>query len=228
MSAFTTDGDYTIAQPHGGRRILNIIERDPTALILEQDYQQLLDNFVRLDLNTPHPDYPPFYLISESDIENVGAGIGQWTRRYASIPATLSDYETFGYTFPGFLGTLNPPYNQYYGQDPTGRDPLTKVVLSRIENKYFLVGPGQIYATVEDLAIAEGHSAQEFPLTTNSEARMYYLNDAANPGDPETIPNLTDYLAMKAAGTEIVAEDSDIKPWNGNIYRVSTRYIVAK
>lgn len=225
MSAFKVDTDLTIPIATGGRRISFPIDGDPTAQILEQDYQQGIDDFVPLDLNTPHPDFPTFYLIAETEIQNLGAGLGQWTRRYATLPAARDDYETFAYRFPGLLGAYNPPYNQYWVNDPgDGRDPRTDTVNSRLAYEYFLIGPGQTYTAAGDIPIIP---AQQYTLVGNDNVVINYLLAAGVYPDDST-PTKEDYLAMIAAGTELVAEDSRVERWQGNIFQRVTRYVKAK
>jgi len=226
MAAFKTDGTFTTATIHGAARKSFPISGDITAIVVEQDYQIAFSSFAALALNTAHPVETAAYLVSESDLQDLGGGIAQWTRTYAKKPATRSEYETFSYRFPGYLGASAPPYAQYYGEDPTGRDPLVKTVLSRIEYKYYRIfSSGGDYTTVAAAYAANGLAAQVYSINTNDEARVDYLFD----GSPAASdPTLTAYQALVTAGTEIVAEDSKLTRWMGNIYEISTRYVVAQ
>lgn len=228
MPIYATDGDFVTATMFGPARTSFPIERDNTAKIIEQDFMQNFDDFVPLALNTPHPEIAGAYLIAEMPLEDMGAGVAKWTRRYATVPATLSDYASFAYLFPGYLGVGNPPYSQYYFADPIGRDRQDETVQSRLENKYFLVGSGGTYADVPAMMAAQGVDAQKYAVTTNADARIDYLFDETSPGDPESTPSLTDYKAMVTAGDEIVAEQSFPEQYAGNIWRVITRYVVAQ
>lgn len=224
MAAFKTDGTFTTATLHGPYRRSLPIVGDTTAQIIEQDFQIAYGSFSALALDTAHATVTSAYLVSETPPSEVGGGILQWTRVYATVPATRSDYESFSYRFPGYLGTLNPPYNQYYGDDPEGRDPLVLTVSSRIEYKYALCATGQTYTTPTAFYNALGVSAQVYSINTNDEARVDYLFD----GSPSASdPTLTAYQALVTAKTEIVAEDSVMSRYMGNIYQIATRYVVA-
>lgn len=224
MSAFKTDGTFTTATLHGNYRRSFPIAGDTTAQIIEQDFMILGSSFSPLALNTPHATVTSAYLVEEAPSFDVGGGILQWTRRYATVPATRSDYESFSYRFPGYLGSLTPPYSQYYGDDPIGRDPTVLVVPSRLEYKYALCATGETYTTPALFYAAQGVPAQQWAVNTNPDARVDYLFD----GSPsESDPTLTAYQALVAAGTEIVAEDSKINRYLGNIYEIVTRYVVA-
>lgn len=222
--AFKTDGTFTTAALHGTYRRSFPIVGDNTAQIIEQDFQIAYGSFAALALNTAHASIATAYLVEEGPLNDLGDGTMQWTRRYATVPATRSDYESFSYRFPGYLGTLNPPYNQYYGDDPEGRDPLVLTVSSRVEYKYALCAAGQTYTTPAAFYAAQGVAAQVYTINTNDEARVDYLFD----GSPSASdPTLTAYQALVAAGTEIVAEDSVLSRYMGNIYQIATRYVVA-
>lgn len=225
MSAFYTDGDFTVASATGVSRISFPIDGDITAQIIEQDYIQLAANFAPLALSTPHPDIATAYLVGESPLEDLGGGVVRWTRTFATIPANRSDYESFTYRFPGILGDYNPPYNQYWVTDPgDGRDPRTDTVTSRMAYEYFLCEVGQTYETADDIPIIE---AQEYTLVGNNNAVInYLLAEGVYPDD--STPTKEDYLAAIAAETEIVAEDSAVSRYRGNIFQRVTRYVKAK
>jgi hypothetical protein len=227
MAAFKIDrngGAYTTATLNGAYRQSFPIAGDVTAKVIEQDFQIAYGSFSALALNTAHATVTTAYLVEETPLSDLGGGIVQWTRRYATKPATRSEYETFSYRFPGYLGTGNPPYNQYYGADPVGRDPQVLTVPSRIEYVYARIfSSGGDYTTVAAFFAASGQAAQVYSVSSNAEARVDYLFD----GSPTSTPTLTAYKALVTAGTEIVAEDSKLTRYMGNIYEISTRYVVA-
>ena len=208
MAAFKVDGTFTSAEVQGGTRRSFPFERDTTAYIIEQDYIILLANFARLALSTPHPIDTNVFLVQETDLQNLGAGLVQWTRRYATVPATRNEYESFLYTFveitaaTGGVGT---------------RGAFTKKVNSRVEYAYFRVGT-IAYPTVGDIPTVSGFQPQ--------------LSIWGSPIDVEFLNLLTDptsdeYLADVAAEAELAVEDSDVHPWLGNIYERVTRYVTA-
>lgn len=224
MAAFKTDGTFTTATLHGAYRQSFPIPGDITAIVVEQDFQIAYGSFAALALNTPHATIATAYLVGESPLADLGGGIVQWTRIYATKPATRSEPGTFSCRFPGYLGIGNPPYNQYYAADPVGRDPQVLTVPSRIEYKYALIAAsGGDYTTAAAFYAAQGQTAQVYSVSTNAEARVDYLFD----GSPTSTPTLTAYKALVAAETEIVAEDSRLTRYMGNIYQIETSYVAA-
>jgi hypothetical protein len=211
MSAFKTDGTFTSASAVGAARKSFPFDGDNSSFIVEQDYMIALSSFSPLALSTA--------------LQDLGGGIVKWTRTYAQIPATRSEYSTFAYTFIGFLGAGIAPYSQYDIQAGDQRDPFLKVVMSRVYNEYFLCATGQTYTTPSAIPVINAQSYNFDGLPNN---KVNYLVDPAiNPLSTATEPTLPDYRDMVTAGDEIVAEDSTLERWMGNIYVRSTRYVKA-
>ena len=229
MSAFKTDGTFTSAALHGPARISFPFPGDSATKIIEQDFVVFFANFSALALNTAHATFTDAYLVGESPLQDIGGGVAMFTRTYAQKPATRSEYESFAYNFIGYLGDQLPPYDTWPGTgEQRGRDPFTKKVLSRLEYDYFRVwATTGDYSSVASIPFIE---AQTYITDdTASERPVKYLTDTSiNTAAGETIPTQQDYKALVIAGTEIVAEDCDIRRWMGNIYERVTRYVVAQ
>jgi hypothetical protein len=222
--SFKNDGTFTSATLDGPGRKSFPIPGDNVSFIVEQEFLAAFANFAPLALNTAHATYTDAYLVSESPLQDLGGGIAKWTRTYAQVPAARNEFETFSYQFPGLLGSSNPPYDQYWVADTGGgRDPRTEVVTSRLHYEYFLIGDGGAYATVADIPQI---SAQEYTLVANPNARIPYLL-AAGIYLSDSTPTKEAYLEMIDAGTELVAEDSRVERYMGNIWCRITRYVVA-
>lgn len=209
MSAFKVDGTFTVATAQGGPQRTFPFERDLTAFIEEQRYIQTKADFARLALSTAHPTIATAFLVQETDLQNVGAGLVEWTRRYATVPATRNEYESYLYTFVEIVRAT--------GGDGT-RGPFTRKVNSRVEFAYFHVG-SVAYPTVGDIPIVAGF--QPMQDIWGSPVEVEFLSQT-------TDPTSDDYLDLVDAETEIAVEDSDIHPWMGNIYERITRYVVAR
>ena len=209
MSAFTTDGTFITAAVQGGPNRILPFERDLTAFIEEQRYIIAKSSFARLALNTAHPSIASCYLVAETDPQNIGGGLVEWTRRYATIPATRNEYETYAYTFVEIIRAT--------GGDGT-RGPFTKRVVSRVEYAYYMVGAGGSYATVGDIPLVDGFRPQQD--IWGSPIDVEFLSQTTDPTSDA-------YLALVAAETEIAVEDSEVRAWMGNIYERVTRYVVA-
>lgn len=209
MAAFKVDGTFTAAEVQGGPNRTFPFERDTTAFIEEQKYIIAKANFSRLAIGTVHPTITTAFLVAETDLQNVGAGLVEWTRRYATVPATRNEYETYLHTF---LEIVNAT-----GGDGA-RSSFTKKVNSRIEYAYFHVG-SVAYPTIDDVPLISGF--QPTYAYWGSALEVEFLSLV-------TTPTSDAYLAMVAAEDEIAVEDSDVRPWMGNIYERVTRYVVAR
>lgn len=195
-------------------------------LLGEQEFCQNAADFTPQDLNSPHPDEvdptnPVWILVEETNFQDLGAGVIQWTRRYARQPSTYSRVEgTIAYNFIGYFGT--------FGINPTtvtGRGRFTDIVALRVQRDYYIVGPESYadYATPQEIPIIQ---EQKYYIT-DEDQRTDYLGDDTILDTPST-PTRTDYEAMIAAQDEIVAQPSKVSPWQGNIYVRETFYIKAK
>ena len=236
MAAIKTDGTFTTATLCSPYRITLPIERDITAKIVEQDFMVAYGSYTPLALDTAHPTVTTAYLVKEAGHTQIGNGIIQFTRVYATIPANRDDYDTFTYTFPGLYSTGdgNPPYNQYWESvTGEGRDPFPDTVTSRVKNEYFLCATGQTYTTPSAIPVIQG---QEFALDSNANARMYYLlpeGEFVGDSTPtreawETLAAGGTGLGSGAAAGEFIPEDSKLENYMGNIWVRKTRYIKAQ
>lgn len=225
MAAFKTDGTFSTASAVGAARKSFPFDGDNTSFIVDQDFMIAFASFTPLALNTAHPTFTTAYLVKESPLEDLGGGIARWTRTYATIPASLDSFETFNYRFIGFLGAGTPPYSQYTVQVGDQRDPFTKTVVARVTADYFLCATGETYETPTDIPVNE---AQKYTFDGQPNSPIEYLVDAGtNPFATATEPTLPDYRDMVTDEDEIIAEDSTLERWMGNIYVRKTRRVKA-
>lgn len=234
MSAFRTDGLLTTAQTVGGARKSFPFEGDVSSFIVEQDYHVLLTSYSPLALSTAHGTYTNAYLVRESALENIGAGVVKFTRTYAQIPASRDEYSTFAFQFPGLYGTQAPPYAfVYWVVADDGRDPFLATSSSRVRYEYYLCETGQTYTTPSAIPILP---KLQFNLDSNQSSRNAYLLKAGVFWS-DSNPTYEEWIALMAGGTgigtgaaagEFICEDSTIERWMGNIYVRQTRYLKAK
>ena len=107
MSApFLLDSDWSLAQPTGAMRFTFPFPNDSLSFYIEQDYTQAIDDFDHLPLGSKLTVVTgkrtvTTYLVAESPTKDLGGGMVKWTRTYAMIPVSRTNYEQFAYTFPG-------------------------------------------------------------------------------------------------------------------------------
>lgn len=106
------------------------------------------------------------------------------------------------------------PQFLYVVKASTGRKPFTKAVMSKLVFEYILPGVSDGIADVDDITILKPTEIIDGGgLVTDT----YGF---------ETLPAQADYLAD--VGEWIVAENSIVRPWLGNIYERVTRYVRAE
>jgi hypothetical protein len=236
------DGDHTVAQP------VSLPERScpiPTVNIeyqLEQDFQQDSASWAPLALNTPHPDFSSFLLAAEGPRKDLGGGLVKWKRTYIYPPAQHFTPESFGYNFIGYSGAIYTTSTAFasYGVVNTGfiiqgRQRFARVVTSKIQNDYFAVGTGMTYADGFAIPTILGQRYYATSVTTTGLFTDFLYNAIGSYS--ASVPSMSGYQGWVAdavangwaavSGGVMVAEDSKLTPWMGNIYVRKTRYILA-
>ena len=179
----------------------------------------------------------PFYLVKESEPRPEGPLV-KVTRTWSAVPSAYSDFERYVYQFVGFSGPLVPN-----GIEPNGREPTTRNVVSRISHSFYAID-GTTYTDPSQLPLKK---TQEFTydIAGYTNVRDLYLSDKP-PFNYDTIPRQSLYNTWvdnaKTYGWacdpvanvspthpgQMVAEDSTLALWMGNIWRVTTRYVLAQ
>jgi hypothetical protein len=244
-SAYTPVDRSRFSQPFNG---------DSGAYVLEQDWQFNNQSaaWAPTALNTAHPVFTSYYLVSEGPLSDLGGGEVKWTRTYAQVPSSRDDENTMNYEFIGYYGfTFQAGGTAVAG--PGGRFPFTASCSVRVHNDYFMIGAGGSYATAALIPLlyrlryyvpAGSWVGSSFvPTTTNpttqaltgSPIKVLWDSTSTIPNTsyainltPATVPSRSAYEALVAAQSEIIAEDSQLTRWKGNIYQRATKYIVAQ
>lgn len=104
------DGDHSVATPLNTPEFESPIPRVAAEYLLREKYRMSRNDYEAagpLPLNTPHPDYPTFYLVSESPRRDIGLGsIIDFERTYAAVPATHYDWNTIDFSAIGLTIAL--------------------------------------------------------------------------------------------------------------------------
>jgi hypothetical protein len=182
--------------------------------VLTQEWMQNLADYTPLALDTPHPDYAAFILVSEGEQSDLGGGKVRWTRTYAKLPDEYTKPRgNFTFTFPGWSGLVYGGFVGYGGSN-NGRIPLNKTVACLVTRTFYLTND-----PATDIPILP-----KFVVTYGSGVITDYTNDDHG-SFTDTTPNTTDYQASVAAGEYLVAQDSTWDIWMGNIYVRETFYV---
>lgn len=121
------DGDYTVASAISGIDDSSPLARDPKTRVFRQRFCQLAANFTPLALSlspaasgmTPAVSFTPAtgpFLVGESARQDVGAGIVEWDRTWAHIPAAYMEYEEINYAAQSLI-SKKVPLQGYTGSD---------------------------------------------------------------------------------------------------------------
>lgn len=228
-------GNFTVATPCSLPELSQPLLGQPFDYLLKQEFMIGIKNYTPLALNTPHPDFATYFLVSpEPEKKDQSGGMVKWTRTYAQVPASYTEPGgNLNYTIIGFEGVFGIGVTDIAGR-PTRPDNLECQLL----HDFFLVGPMPL----------EYQSWEAIPMISATEYVYDYhaINPANNndffpttlltnkpPFNIATIPSRADYEAMILADAEdptsfsLVAENSTIERWMGNIYRRTTRKVKA-
>lgn len=214
-----TDGDFAVASAAGPAKKSFPIPRDITHYIIEQDFMQAFDDFAPLALNTEHPDDEDAFLVEETPLQDMGGGVARWTRRYSTIPAVRDEPVNLSYNFIGYAGQF-----LVGAEEVTGRERETRKVVGRAHHEYFLCATGETYTTPQSIPVLP---AQKYLAVAGGDLHTDWLRDSP-PFDLDSSPSRATYEGWVTAGTEFIAEDSNVDPYLGNIYVRVTIYVKAQ
>lgn len=126
----TRYGDYTYAFADDLRRAQCVSKArkiypfpaDSSVFTQEEDYIQFIEYYEPLKPSAPHPDYANIFFIKDSPINDIGNGVGRWTRTWQVLPGVTEDgkqtayvrseYESYTMTVPG-IDTAQNLFVQY-------------------------------------------------------------------------------------------------------------------
>jgi hypothetical protein len=234
------------------------------AMMIEQDFMVALEYYQPMPLNTPYndawgigwqgqltngqptEDLSDCVLVEIGETEDMGQGIVKVKLRFANVPPTRNEMESFTYTFPGL---------------DNGRNSFTQTVQSRLQYDYFvfddfdilstplfpegtrLSGSTGLYPPNLILPAQRYYTAAVFAISFNnfldiSQAELTNVDEEGNPG---TIPSADDWIGWitntqdgdskppktsNGLPPEIIAESSTMRRWFGNIWERRTRFVL--
>jgi hypothetical protein len=250
---YHADGDFTVPAACWLPAFSSPLAVSTKEYVFTQEWMQSRKTVSATTIGTGHPssgltpDYSAFKLISEGPKNDIGGGLVKWQRTYAKAPDSHDEFESYSYSFIGFVGTIS----RSGGVIATGRARNAAVVTSRVRHDYFLVGAGQTYANAGVIPIvrAQGYYAGASPGPAEAIVTDYicdaFTNTDTGQAVPATVPSRSTYNAWVSAALaygfdpgavsvlganpgQIVAEDSRITRWMGPIFLRQTRYVLAQ
>lgn len=121
---YTTVGDYSYNMVDGDLREASLVAKprktfplpaDNSVYVWEEEYMVFIDFYEPLQPAEPHPTIAGLFFLKDSPINDVGNGVGRFTRQYLKIPGFNSDglspgyvyseYESFSFRVPGITTT---------------------------------------------------------------------------------------------------------------------------
>ena len=176
--------------------------QDLTAVLYNIEYVQRAEFFVPLALDTTCPDEPSAFLVSESNPTSDGGGLVRWTRTFATVPATRTEFATTTFSFPAYRTNAN--------STDSLRSGFTQTVVAKVEFSYLrTTDPGT------DLTIA----TQWQPLDPSSNAVNFVASD--------TTPTRSTYEGYVTGGTYLQSAETTVARWMGNIWQMENRKVKA-
>lgn len=244
-------GDFTVARPNGGKEWKSY-GPDNSGKYFTQAFVQLASKRQLLPLNSVYNAggevLSNYYLVGESDAQDLGGGIVQWERTYAPIFADHVEYEQYAFAFPLMPFSSTVPLRGYNRVDAWD----TKLV-----SKHFLVGtsirdrtPFTNITTPDDIPILSPVPIVDVYGATTNDLTLAYHSPIQNPElVPDAVQNTDgnsiaygtiwisgsgysirreDYEAFVTSGRNIVIQSSVIKRVFGNLWVRVTRYAQAR
>lgn len=108
-------------------------ESRPDALLITQRFWQTRADYLRPASNAQNCSaYPTARFCEDLNFRDLGHGLVEWTRLWATLPAERQEYETYAFRYPGIFDQ---------------RDPFSVTQISTLTYNYYLIGPGGSHAT---------------------------------------------------------------------------------
>lgn len=227
MALLWTDGTFTTEAMIGAPRYSCAIPGVATANVLKVDYMVFAANYTPLAINTDYGSSTGFRCVGDSELQDIGGGVCKFTRTFAKVPATWTDYEEYSYSFIGLAGAYG-----VNAETATGRERFTETVLSKVVYDYWIADGSSQTQNGDTATITTAANIPTVARTKYYEAgyatlETDYLKDSP-PYATATVPSRTTYEGYVSGGTYVlVPEGSLITRYMGQIWQRKTRYIKA-
>lgn len=198
------DGDYSEPVPVGAPIWEQPFERDNNRYIYRQRYHQDKDSWSPLPLDSAGPNGGG--LVEESKPQDLGSGILEFVRAFSTVPISRSEEEPFVMNWQlieaniGFGTVINFAYNTVSFPSGSNLGELQIATTSRVQYDYFRT------TNPQSIAILRAYKLTK--IVDNAWAVI------GSPG----------YSTINGVN-QVVAEDSQVRPWKGNIYERATRWV---
>jgi hypothetical protein len=168
-----------------------------TAIIYERDFVIASGSWSPLALDTADGTYSSAYLFEETEPQEIGGGIVQWTRRFGTVPSSFTSYSYESYTFPGYYDS--------YETDTNFRSPQPKMAAAKLN--YTFMKTADPYT---DFAVG----TQTLTISNSRGEIVDYV-------DSGTTPSYSTYTGYVSGGTTISIADPrlDRLYGSGNIWQ---------
>lgn len=204
-----------------GTRVRNYpIDRDPNHFTVSEEVIYSRRMWAPTPRGTAHPEFPTAVLVSETPIEEQQDFI-RLSRVYSTVPSTTSEPISIAYQYLGYADVS-------LGGVGTLREPRTYTVLGRQKKEYFLnsdpfgdLVPTNKIQILQAFRAVVIYSGSTIPYDTD------YITDGAG-GGLVTIPSISIYYSWINDKTELIARDSELSQYLGDIWCRTTTYVTAQ
>lgn len=225
MSAFKVDGDFNTASATGPKMPTYPFSDlgDITTIVYSQPFMQKVTKFKPL-ARSSRGDFGS-YLVDESEPNHVGGEICTFSRTYAMVPLTHNTFSSFVYNYQIILGTALTHDNADTIASsaalallgPADVIEYPQAVMSFVVHDYFYA-PG-----ASSLAIPMGVAAR-IVRTSSGFKRLGGINGKGITFTSAGASTKWRGVKVTLAGL-ILAEDSVLQQWKGDIYERLSRYV---
>lgn len=87
-----------------GIRATPVVPLEPTAMLYEQDFIVARASYAAAAFSDTNATYTSAYFVGDANFRDMGDSVWQFTRQWATVPASFSEYETVAFTYPAFAG----------------------------------------------------------------------------------------------------------------------------
>jgi hypothetical protein len=167
-------------------------------------FVQAANVFTYANLGTNSALAPNAYLVEQSPLQKIGAGIIRYSRTYCEVPVQYYDFEQVFYSYPGKSSGTGVTYSRY-----GARKPITVPKLATV-NHFFTLNANIPTANVQTVTIVTGN------IMANNPQPVDWIGELSGQDNSNTVPN---------ADPSPWIMSSDPVRWKGTIWEIVTKTV---
>lgn len=90
-----------------GFRATPLLPLEPSAMLYEQDFLVARGSYASAAFSDTNATYTSAYFVGDTAFRDMGDSVWQFTRQWATVPASFSEFETVAFTYPALAASVS-------------------------------------------------------------------------------------------------------------------------